>query len=771
VSPAENIFSTETAAVGDTFTVNISAADWGDPGAFSYELKLYWDPALLEATELVVPDDHFLAPEAGGTFILVESTFDNAAGMASVAGTRLAPEPGATGDGVFATITFQITAAPSLAVPVSCALDVADVIVTDPDAVPYPEGDYDLEDGYYEFAAPAPPTPYLAVEPNYVSAEEVGDEVVVNVTIHDVTEEWRLVGFEWKLRFNTSILDVASVTEGDYLASEAEKASAETGDDYGTYFHAIPEADYVISFSLYFKTPWPPELFPGHFEEGGTLATIVFSATYKPTLVDMVASSDLTLADVLLVDVDANEVPYERLEHGFYTIAVAPPPWLSVEPKEYLAEELGEQFDLNVFINELEATWMMVGAEFKVRYNTTLLSVVNITEGGFMEFFAGLAGTDIFFQAYVEEDYGLIGIMILPLDNGTWPGPFPDTEDYGAPGDFAALTFEAIFQHEELDLSSIIWLDEIVLANTKADLIPYDAEKTAPEGLCEYTITRAIPPFVFEGMIDLMTQYPDPWNGRGIGAASDAFPPQGVAELRATVTYRGDVVPGKPVSYAVTSPSGAVFYSTNFTQADGTAVFEYSIPSSEQHFGLWTVRASVDLAGTVVSDTLYFLMGWLVEVVKVEAPEIAYKNETMNLNVTLSRICMQDPREIMNAILRSSSGEAIEDNDLLLYITVTDELDQPVATVSLNTSMIAESSVYDLDAFVGAVGSQWDDRVTLISTDYPELMNVVMNGIPISHAAFSGVATIRANVLTDYPGVAYCPEEWGSVLFHEFHSS
>jgi len=34
----------------------------------------------------------------------------------------------------------------------------------------------------------------------------------------------------------------------------------------------------------------------------------------------------------------------------------------------------------------------------------------------------------------------------------------------------------------------------------------------------------------------------------------------------------------------------------------------------------------------------------------------------------------------------------------------------------------------------------------------------VMNGIGISPAAFSGEAAIHVNLLTDFPGVAYCRE-------------
>jgi len=118
---------------------------------------------------------------------------------------------------------------------------------------------------------------------------------------------------------------------------------------------------------------------------------------------------------------------------------------------------------------------------------------------------------------------------------------------------------------------------------------------------------------------------------------------------------------------------------------------------------------------------------------------------------------------MMNMLLKDSDGNPITDNDLLLYITVTDELNKPVATFELNTSIITELRVYDLDDFVETIGGQWMDHVTIISTQYPELTNVVMNGILISPAAYSGVATIRANLLTDFPGVAYCPEGIGYV--------
>jgi len=256
--------------------------------------------------------------------------------------------------------------------------------------------------------------------------------------------------------------------------------------------------------------------------------------------------------------------------------------------------------------------------------------------------------------------------------------------------------------------------------------------------------------------VDLYTQYLSPWGGQGLHMTSDAFPPDGVVVLRTNVTFQGDGVPDKPVSYTIEAPNAEAYSATNFTQADGIAVFEYSLPGSEDYFGQWTVKASVDLGGTIVSDTLYFLMGWLVEVVNVDAPETTYKGETMSVNITLTRICMQDPRDIMNMLLNCPCG-------CLLYITIADELDQPVATSKLNVPMITESGVYDLDSFIKTIGGEWMGHTAIISAQYPLLESAVMNGILISPWSFSGKATIHANLITDCPGVPYCPEGLGHV--------
>ncbi len=256
--------------------------------------------------------------------------------------------------------------------------------------------------------------------------------------------------------------------------------------------------------------------------------------------------------------------------------------------------------------------------------------------------------------------------------------------------------------------------------------------------------------------VDLYTQYLLPWGGQGLNMASDAFPPHGVVELRMNVTFQGVGVPGKLVSFMIEAPNGETYSVVAFTQADGIAVFKYLLPSSEDCFGLWTAKASVDIAGTIVSDKLYFLMGWLVEVMEIDAPAIAYKGETMDVTVVVTKVCLQDPRDIMNMLLKCPGG--CPGNDLLLCITVTDELNQPVATSKLNMTMITVLGVYDLDDFVKTMGERWMNHVDVILTQYSELANAVINRVPISPWSFSGNAKIRANLITNCLGISYCPE-------------
>jgi len=869
VVPGDNIFSTETTFVGDTFTVNIATSGWEDPGLYSFELKLYYDNTLLNATDAIFPSDYFFS-WAGDDLFKVPIDINREIGYVLFGLTLLGDLPGSTGSGVLGTVTFEIITAPPVAKSVSCDLRINNIIFLDPDGNTV--ADYDVEHGYYEFAGPKPALSYLKVLPETVSANVIGDQVVIDITVQGLSAVWRAVGFEWKLTYDPAILGFLNATEGDFLKQFGE-----------VYFHAVQEADYVISFSLLLP-PWPPEEFP---EGSGTLATLTFEAilagscdltlsdvlivdvdgnfvetgphehgryliplpylkvlpetvsanvigdqvviditvqglsavwravgfewklTYDPAILGflnategdflkqfgevyfhavqeadyvisfslllppwppeefpegsgtlatltfeaiLAGSCDLTLSDVLIVDVDGNFVETGPHEHGRYTFA---PPWLSVNPTEVTLENEGETFNLHVVINEIDKTWKLAGSEFKLRYNTTLLETSEelIVEGDFLKDFALGAGTDTWFQVYLEEEYGLIGILILPLGNGTWPfDVFPE-----GTGVLASFTFTAIWQHETEDITDYLKVDDILLVDAEAKIIPVDLEKTATEGTCEYTILKAyVPPEPEppqpERMVDLFTQYDAPYGGQGIGVPSDAFAPQGQAKLKAKVEYRGEAVPGKLVAYQIRGPNGYEFLATELTGSNGMAVLDLSIPASESYFGVWEVTASVDIAGQVVTDFVFFRVGWLVSVKEIaieftqsmtenqkEYP-LLFKGETYPINSTLWVITMQPPTQCVQL-------QGLEPKLLLVY-SGFDELRQPLFNqyipMSIGYFMSTTPTVAEMSSFVAIVAGR--------ELDSP------MTSITIPTRAYSGVADINGNVFTDFPwysGVPY----------------
>ncbi|MCM8757693.1 MAG: cohesin domain-containing protein [Candidatus Omnitrophica bacterium] len=300
VQPKQNVFSTETTSVGTTFTINISTSGWEDPGLYSYEFKLRFDPTLLEATEAKYPSGHFLpAPN-----FEVPPELNNQAGYILFGVTKLGDVPGSTGSGILATATFKIIKAPPPTL--KCDLEITDITFLDPAGNSITE--YDVEHGYYEFSAPKPPV-FLKVEPASVSAAEVDDEVTITVTINEMQSALQLANVTFKLNYNTTLLSTSmeSITPGKTFP----------------YFNAIVEEDYVkVEVQMATQAPFP--------SGKETLVTIKFKAVYvPPTMV----TSPLTLSDVVLTNIDGNIVEYNRLEHGEYKVPVTVNPDLNGDGK------------------------------------------------------------------------------------------------------------------------------------------------------------------------------------------------------------------------------------------------------------------------------------------------------------------------------------------------------------------------------------------------------------------------------------------------------
>ncbi|RLG92415.1 hypothetical protein DRO34_02500, partial [Candidatus Bathyarchaeota archaeon] len=72
---------------------------------------------------------------------------------------------------------------------------------------------------------------------------------------------------------------------------------------------------------------------------------------------------------------------------GFKHICFAPLATISTEPLSYTAKRINETFSLNVTIDSLSAECRVIGIQFRLTYNSTLLQLVDVTEGSFMNQF------------------------------------------------------------------------------------------------------------------------------------------------------------------------------------------------------------------------------------------------------------------------------------------------------------------------------------------------------------------------------------------------
>ena len=140
---------------------------------------------------------------------------------------------------------------------------------------------------------------------------------------------------------------------------------------------------------------------------------------------------------------------------------------LEVQPENYTATQLGEIFDINVTISGLNATSKLVAVEFKLRYDVTMLSVVNATEGPFMKDPSWALNGTFVLGPVIEEDFVLIGILLVPHVGGNWT-VFPE-------GNGTLLTITFIATQRPL-ASCILQLDDTKLSNDEIDPIPHDVQ-------------------------------------------------------------------------------------------------------------------------------------------------------------------------------------------------------------------------------------------------------------------------------------------------------
>jgi hypothetical protein len=312
----------------------------------------------------------------------------------------------------------------------------------------------------------------LAVEPSVYHAKAVNETFSVNINIYNVNDTMQLDGFQFKLSYCPNLLAVLSVKNGTFFDPFAASPNGGTlyfGPQYGT--------DALYNYTLYAGLILPDSGGVHHapFPSGnGTLATITFKAIYQPTSpVPNAGACDLVLYSTILADNNANKIPH-KVVNGHYDIG----PFLAVEPSVYHAKAVNETFSVNINIYNVIDTTQLVGFQFKLSYNKTLLNIVSVKNGSFFDPFAGPlppnGGTLYFGPSFGTDalgDYVLYAGMILPDSGGVWHAPFPSGN-----GTLATINFKVIYQPTPPQTSAAcnLTLYSTILADFHANLLPHN---------------------------------------------------------------------------------------------------------------------------------------------------------------------------------------------------------------------------------------------------------------------------------------------------------
>jgi hypothetical protein len=576
--------------------------------------------------------------------------------------------------------------------------------------------------------------------------------VTVNVSVFNVST---LAVWQIHIKWNASLLRIEDTAlNGDM--------SIPTSNIFGSYpdptdpaiDNALGKAFWVVGL----KTSGPSNV-----SGSGTLCQIRFNVTLLPTpagnlttpLHFIVSGEEAFFTK--LIDPDSNLIPYNPTD-GTYKYEYETPqlkkPRLKVVPSTVQkGTPIGQSiidpptpkrfFQVDIVIEEVENASMLTLIEFAFKYKVDLFRLVpqginNATEGNFMNKTAWAPyGTDFFTiwggaTSGIEKQYVIVSINPNSSTGEFDWGNFPDT---GVLPEIdrviCTFYFEATRQDETPwigDEPNVFDIDYMFPA--MPDRMFLNAEDEWMPGRAPVDGSYKIYGWMMGLKIDVYTQYVNPYGGQDINNTSDMFFPQGTVILKANLTYNGDPVQNKPVTFQVWNEQGFVnFTKTDMTDEDGVATIVYGIEwpcngSENAIFGLWTVVASSTVREGFTWDWLWFKVSWLVYKLKVTADPEVTKAKTM-------------PYPVLHINVEFISFKEIPVN-VLIHVVVMDNLQVPIGTASIWVS-------------VGKLDLEWCTNATY-SVDLT---------VPIPKWAFVGESTVECSALSNWPsqeGYAFCPE-------------
>ncbi len=363
--------------LNETFNINITINDL-DMGlrAVAAEFRLLYNNTLLKVVD--VTEGPFMKDPRWnlyGTYFINYTELDGIYGPHVLVGILILPNPATgeydqpqfpEGNGTLATIKFKTIYRPTEpSPPETCLLSLNDTMILDENLN---EIEHSTKDAVYQIS---PLTiPKLSVDPGIYRATHLGETFNISVTIGSLDSDWRVVAVQFRLCYNSTLLEVVGVTEGPFMKDPRWNL-------YGTYFINFTEPDGVYGPHILVGIQLLPNATTGQwarFPEGsGTLATITFKAVYTPVEPEPPASCDLQLSDTLLLNDNIIEVIH-YLEHGYYVVVEIPVYTIDVEMDVGTIHFGGEMAEFYIFISKLGQPVDASKISATLYYNGTLLA-------------------------------------------------------------------------------------------------------------------------------------------------------------------------------------------------------------------------------------------------------------------------------------------------------------------------------------------------------------------------------------------------------------
>lgn len=163
-------------------------------------------------------------------------------------------------------------------------------------------------------------------------------------------------------------------------------------------------------------------------------------------------------------------------------------PWLEVKPNQYVTNKL-ETFDIEVWLNNITADKRLIGVQFGLSYDSTLLEVQSVVEGPFMAQFNQTSTPPYTLFAETWNSTHVSVVITILAD------PDPENPAYTVfprgNGSLATITFKGIYLPDELYVaySCALEVEGIILLNGS---LPPSAILYSPPVNGYYKIRRTI---------------------------------------------------------------------------------------------------------------------------------------------------------------------------------------------------------------------------------------------------------------------------------------